>query len=101
MLNDRGVYIITIERKIGHQCKDGIHAFRPYAALKLTPYRLCLVWLNSFSNELSPKRYWRGRRFRQMGEEGDYTPNATLSSTRMTPALRQAATRVVLVFHYL
>ena len=34
-----------------------------------------------------------------MGEEGDYIPIATLS--RMTPALRWAAMRAVLMFHKL
>ena len=40
----------------------------------------CLVvWLNVFNAELSPKRYWRGPRSQEVGEEGDYIPNATLS----------------------
>ena len=30
-------------------------------------------WLNLFNAELSPKRYWRGPRSQELGEEGDYT----------------------------
>ena len=38
-----------------------------------------LVWLNLSNPELSPKRFWRGPRSQEVGEEGDYIPNATLS----------------------
>ena len=31
-----------------------------------------LVWLNLFNAELVPKRYWRGSRSEDVGEEGDY-----------------------------
>ena len=30
-------------------------------------------WLDLFSAELSPKRYWRGPRSQEVGEEGDCT----------------------------
>ena len=29
-------------------------------------------WLNLFNAELSPKRFWRGPRSQEVGEEGDY-----------------------------
>ena len=35
-----------------------------------------------------------------VGGEGDYIPIATLSPTRMTPALRWAAMRAILMFHF-
>ena len=35
----------------------------------------------------------------EVGEEGDYIPIATLSPPEMTPALRWAAMRAVLMFH--
>ena len=34
---------------------------------------------------------------REEGEDGDYMPIATLSTTRMTPALRWAAMRAILM----
>ena len=57
-------------------------------------------WLNSFNTELSPKRYWRGPRSREVGEEGDFTYRYTVI-TRKTPALRWAPMRAILMFHYL
>ena len=36
----------------------------------------------------------------EVGGEGDYTPIATVT-TRMTPALRWAVMRAILMFHYL
>ena len=49
-----------------------------------------LVWLNLFNAEFSPKRYWRGPRSQELGEEGanDYSLHAT---TRMTPALKMVS----------
>ena len=35
----------------------------------------------------------------EVGREGDYIPIATMSPTRMTPALRWAAIRAILMFH--
>ena len=55
------------------------------------------AWLNWINAELSPKRYWRGSKF-QVGEEGDCTYRYTVT-TRMTPALRLAATIAILMFH--
>ena len=58
-----------------------------------------LVWLNWFNAEFSPKRFWRGPRSQEVGEEGgDYSLHAT---TRMTPALRWSEMRAILMFHYL
>ena len=34
----------------------------------------------------------------EVGEEGEYTPIAAVT-TRMTPALRRAAMRAILMFH--
>ena len=37
-------------------------------------------WLHWFNAELSPKRYWRGPKSQEVGEEGGYKiPNAALS----------------------
>ena len=49
-------------------------------------------WLNGFNTELSPKRYWRGPRSQEVGEEEDYTYAAKVT-TGMTAALRRAVTR--------
>ena len=49
--------------------------------------------------ELSLKRWWRGPRSQEVGEEGDYL---TLHCHHQNdPALRRAAMRVVLMFHQL
>ena len=61
-------------------------------------YQLWLVWLKWFNTESSPKRYWQGHRSQEMGEEGDYTQRCTVT-TRMTPALRWAVTRAILMLH--
>ena len=54
---------------------------------------VCLVWLNLFNAELSPKRYCLGPRYQEVGEEEDnYTYRYTIT-TRMTPALKWAAVR--------
>ena len=37
----------------------------------------------------------------EVGEEGDFIPNRYTVTTRMTPALRWAAMRAILIFHYL
>ena len=58
------------------------HPTRGYAGAQFPgdSERIWLVGrLNCFNAELSPKRYWRGPRSREMGEEGDYIPNAALS----------------------
>ena len=57
-------------------------------------------WLNLFNGELSLKRYWRGPRFQEVGEEGEEGDYLTLHfTTRMSPALRWAAMRAILMFH--
>ena len=67
-------------------------------------YRLTRLvgWLvRELSNtELSPKRYWRGPRSQEAGEEGDcmYTQRYT-GTNRMPPGLRRVAVRAVLIFH--
>ena len=55
-------------------------------------------WLNSFNAELSSERYWRGPRSQKMREEEEYTLHYTVT-TRMTLALKWAATRAILMFH--
>ena len=53
-------------------------------------------WLNLFNGELSLKRYWRGPRFQEVGEEGEEGDYLTLHfTTRMSPALRWAAMRAI------
>ena len=57
-----------------------------------------------FNAESSPERYWRGWRSQEVGEEGDYTYNATVRlavTTRVTAALIRAATRAILMFHWI
>ena len=50
--------------------------------------------------ELPPKRYWRGPKSQDLGEEGDYNYNyCYIATTRMTPALRWAVMRASLTFH--
>ena len=83
-----------------------------------------LIWIKIFSTESSPKRYWRGPRSREAGEEvlagteipggggrgsgGDRDPGRRRKrettyrytvTTTMTPALRRAAMRAILIFH--
>ena len=59
----------------------------------------CLVvWCNLFNAELSPKKFWRGPRSQETGKEGDCTYRYT-ATTRMTPALKWAAMRTILMFH--
>ena len=50
------------------------------------------VWLYSSNPKLSLKRWWRGRRSQEAGDEGDYIPNATTSPPEYT-ALRQERKR--------
>ena len=57
-----------------------------------------LVSLILFDVELSPKRYWRGPRSQKVGDRGHYTYRYTVTTT-MTPALRWAAMRAILMFH--
>ena len=49
--------------------------------------------LHLFNDELSPKRYWRGPRSQEVGEEGDCTYRYTVT-TRMAPALRSMVSDV-------
>ena len=52
-----------------------------------------------FNAELSLNKYGRDRESRRSGKEADRIPNTTdTAGTRMTPALRWAAIRVVSVF---
>ena len=55
-------------------------------------------WLNVCNAELSLKRYCRGPKSQEVGEEGDCIYRYTVT-TRMTPALRWAAMRAILMFH--
>ena len=48
---------------------------------------------------VSPKRYRRGPRSQEAGEEGDYTYRYTVT-TRMTPAVRRAAMRPIFMFNF-
>ena len=41
----------------------------------------------------------RGEGGMEVGEEGDYIPIATLTTTTMAPLLRCAAMRAILIFH--
>ena len=50
-----------------------------------------------FNAELSPKKYWRGPKSQEVGEEGDYTYRYTVTTT-MTPAFRWAATGAIVMF---
>ena len=55
--------------------------------------------VNMFNAELSLNKYGRDRESRRSGKEADRIPNTTdTAGTRMTPALRWAAIRVVSVF---
>ena len=56
--------------------------------------------LNLFNTSLSLKWYRQGLKSEELGEEGDYIYSYQyIHTTRMTPALRQAAMRAILMFH--
>ena len=55
-------------------------------------------WLKGFNAELSPKRYWRGPRSQEVGEEGDYSKSYTVTA-KMTSSLKLVQMRAILMFH--
>ena len=56
--------------------------------------------LNLFNTSFSLKWYRQGLKSEELGEEGDYIYSYQyIHTTRMTPALRQAAMRAILMFH--
>lgn len=57
-----------------------------------------VIWLNLCNTRLSPKRYWQGLRSQEEGEEGGFAWCYT-ATIRMTPVLRWATMRAILMFY--
>ena len=58
--------------RYGAERKGGTYVMLVPSAILLAKHKTS-TWLDVLNAELFPKRYWRGSKPQEVGEEGDYT----------------------------